>query len=493
MRCAGKTAGSWPSLLDAAKGAAATCARAAPGPATSLLRPSRRSPPCSATCIPVWLGFRGGKGVATGAGAFLPAGPAGRALVGLLVFGLTLAADALRVGRLDRRGREPAHRWPPSSARPRRSGCRGGRLPGRSSSGSTGANLRAALARATERARGRQGMKVAVVGGGLVGHGPRRPPRARRARRDACSVRDAGSARRDRSTAARTRATCRASSLPAELRDRVRPRGGRGAPRWSWSPSRPSSAARPAAALRRDRARGRGPRLGHQGARARHAAAHERGRGGGGARPAGGRPLRARRSRSRWPSGQPTAVVVAVGGRRGGRGACSARSRAATLPRLLERRRRRASSSAGALKNVIAIAAGHRGRARATATTPWPRSSPAASPRSAASRVALGGRAGHARRPRRPRRPRPDLHRGALAQPQRRARPWARAGAWTRPCAETAMVAEGVRTTPGRLRPGRARGRRDADRASRCGRCSTRASSPREAVDELMLRSLKRE
>jgi glycerol-3-phosphate acyltransferase PlsY len=40
---------------------------------------------------PVWLGFRGGKGVATGAGAFLPLAPLATAGA-LLVFAATLAA-----------------------------------------------------------------------------------------------------------------------------------------------------------------------------------------------------------------------------------------------------------------------------------------------------------------------------------------------------------------------------------------------------------------
>ena len=54
---------------------------------------------------------------------------------------------------------------------------------------------------------------------------------------------------------------------------------------------------------------------------------------------------------------QPTAVVVASGGSGGGRGG-AARGVEPDLPRVLERRTWSASSSAGALKNVIAIAAG---------------------------------------------------------------------------------------------------------------------------------------
>jgi acyl phosphate:glycerol-3-phosphate acyltransferase len=89
MRSAGRTAGILAFVLDAAKGAAATflACRLAPGDVTPSLAAIAA---VLGHVFPVWLRFRGGKGVATGVGVFFPLAPLAAGL-SLVVFGATLA------------------------------------------------------------------------------------------------------------------------------------------------------------------------------------------------------------------------------------------------------------------------------------------------------------------------------------------------------------------------------------------------------------------
>jgi glycerol-3-phosphate acyltransferase PlsY len=90
LRSAGKAAGGLALLLDAAKGAAAS------GLALSLAPESPVVPALAAVAAvlghmyPVWLRFQGGKGVATGIGAFAPLLPKA-SLVAIALFLLTVA------------------------------------------------------------------------------------------------------------------------------------------------------------------------------------------------------------------------------------------------------------------------------------------------------------------------------------------------------------------------------------------------------------------
>ena len=265
-----------------------------------------------------------------------------------------------RQGRGHRRGRLPAHRapWPPWA---RWSTFARGRSPSpaTSSLGSIagGASLAVArvphrraarracarrprwralivwkhrenlrrLAAGTERRmgapRGRGRRERRRGRGRLVGHRawPRTWPRSGHDVR--LWARDEAVRPRDRPAGTRTRATCPASPCPPLARDR-RPRRRPRAARRSVLVAVPSEfcRARLPRAAGRSRARARSLVSATKGLELGHAAAHERGRGGGAARPSRRRPLRARRSRWRWRAGQPTTVVVASADAGGGRG-----------------------------------------------------------------------------------------------------------------------------------------------------------------------------
>jgi glycerol-3-phosphate acyltransferase PlsY len=91
MRSAGVVPGLVAFVLDAAKGAIAALL-------AQWLTPSAGLPAAAAAAavlghvFPVWLGFRGGKGVATGAGAFVPLAPLAAGLA-IATFAVVLAAS----------------------------------------------------------------------------------------------------------------------------------------------------------------------------------------------------------------------------------------------------------------------------------------------------------------------------------------------------------------------------------------------------------------
>jgi glycerol-3-phosphate acyltransferase PlsY len=96
LRAGSKGLGAATFLLDVLKGASAVWMGALLGAALAIPAPQRDIEGLAALCavlghmFPVWLGFWGGKGVATGFGVFLVAAPVA-ALAAIAVFGVVLA------------------------------------------------------------------------------------------------------------------------------------------------------------------------------------------------------------------------------------------------------------------------------------------------------------------------------------------------------------------------------------------------------------------
>jgi glycerol-3-phosphate acyltransferase PlsY len=90
LRSAGKAAGALALLLDLAKGALAVAIAQRLAPGDPVLPAAAAAVAVVGHTYPVWLGLRGGKGAATGLGAFALLDPVA-ALVALPVFFLTIA------------------------------------------------------------------------------------------------------------------------------------------------------------------------------------------------------------------------------------------------------------------------------------------------------------------------------------------------------------------------------------------------------------------
>ncbi|HSD28707.1 MAG TPA: glycerol-3-phosphate 1-O-acyltransferase PlsY, partial [Vicinamibacteria bacterium] len=91
LRSAGKAAGALALVLDVGKGAAASALAGRLAPGEAALPAAAAVAAVVGHMFPVWLRFQGGKGVATGLGAFAPLAPTA-ALVATAAFALVAAA-----------------------------------------------------------------------------------------------------------------------------------------------------------------------------------------------------------------------------------------------------------------------------------------------------------------------------------------------------------------------------------------------------------------
>jgi len=111
LRTTGKAGGVITLLLDAAKGAAAVLIARALLPEGSLAIHLAALAAVLGHCYPVWLGFKGGKGVATCLGVFLVLSPLA-VLVAVVVFvGATVLTRTVSIGSISSAAAFPLAAW----------------------------------------------------------------------------------------------------------------------------------------------------------------------------------------------------------------------------------------------------------------------------------------------------------------------------------------------------------------------------------------------